>query len=81
MGEFEHKDKNGVRHQLGDVFRDPPSLLHRLIQRKVVAFRVTDSFFTLNFDDGQELAFNGSGLGENGLIQLSSDPTDGWVDF
>ena len=81
MGNLEHKDKNGVRHQLGDVFRDPPSLLPQLIQRKVVAFRVTNDFLALSFDDGQELIFDGTGLGENGLIQFAADLKGGWVVF
>ncbi len=79
--DFEHKDEEGVRYQLGDLFRDPPSLLHRLIQRKVVAVQVSDSSLTLTFDDGQELTFDGAGIGENGLIQFGADLSDGWMVF
>lgn len=79
--DFEHRDQKGVRYQLGDVFCDQPSLLHRLIQRKVSEIQVNDHFLTLKFDDGQALIFDGTGPGENGLIQFSSDLADGWVVF
>ncbi len=78
---FEHRDQQGLRYQLGDVFRDPPSLLHRLIQRKVAEVHANDSFLTLTFDDGQELTFDSTGIGENGLILFSADLSDGWIVF
>lgn len=81
MGDFVHKDKCGILHQLGDVFRDPPSKLHQLVQSKVIACHVTDSSLALSFDDGQELTFDGTGLGENGLIQFADDLTGGWIVF
>jgi hypothetical protein len=78
---FEHRDQQGLIYQLGDVFRDPPSLLHRLIQRKVVEVHANDSFLTLTFDDGQELTFDATGIGENGLILYGADLSDGWIVF
>ena len=78
---FEHRDQQGLIYQLGDVFRDPPSLLHRLIQRKVVEVHANDSFLTLTFDDGQELTFDATGRGENGLILFGADLSDGWIVF
>ena len=79
--EFEHRNQQGLRYQLGDVFCDPPSLLHRLIQRKVVVVHVNESFLTLTFDDGQELTFDATGIGENGLILFGDDLSDGWIVF
>ena len=79
--DFEHTDQDGVRHQLGDVFCDPPSLLHRLIQRKVTAVQGNDSFLTLTFDDGQELTIDATGVGENGLIVFGADLSEGWIVF
>ncbi|MEO1729949.1 MAG: hypothetical protein AAFR64_04355 [Pseudomonadota bacterium] len=79
--DFEHKDQKGVCYRLGDVFRDPPSLLHRLIQSKVSAIQVNDCSLTLTFDDGQELIFDSTGIGENGLIQIGADLSDGWIVF
>lgn len=81
MGKFEHKDCDGISHRFGDVFLDPPSLLSRLIQRKVTDVHVDEGYLRLLFDDNQELSFDGTGLGENGLIQLEADLTDGWFVF
>ena len=81
MSDFEYRDQDGMRHQLGDVFRDPPSTLPRLIQRKVEVVHVTDSGLKLVFDDNQELTFSATGLGENALIQFGTDLSDGWIVF
>ncbi|WP_375290787.1 hypothetical protein [Qipengyuania sp.] len=81
MKDFEHKDLDGARHKLGDVFRDPPSMLPRLIQRKIEGVQVEESALNLIFDDGQELSFTATDLGENGLIQFTDDLADGWIVF
>ena len=81
MCNFEHCDQRGIRHRLGDVFVDPPSMLHRLIQRKVSSVKANGSYLTLTFDDGQELIFDGTGVGENGLIKLGNELTDGYIVF
>ena len=81
MGTFVHVGSDGVSRQFRDVFLDPPSLIHQLIQRKVSAVRADESSFTLVFDDGQELAFDAAALGESGLIQLAADLAEGWIVF
>jgi len=81
MGDFEHKDHDCNTHQFEDVFLDPPSLLHRLIQRQIFSVEVNGDLLKLSFDDGQELTFNSSPNGENGLIKFGADLTDGWIVF
>ncbi|MBS0482772.1 MAG: hypothetical protein JSR96_11615 [Proteobacteria bacterium] len=81
MRDFDHTDQGGVRHQFGNGMRfDPPSLLHRLVQRKVTALDVNENSFILTFDDGQALVFHAqAGNGENGLIQLGSSLSDDYI--
>jgi hypothetical protein len=81
MGPFIHLGPDGVWRQCDDVFLDPPSLLPRLIQRRVAAVGADGNGFTLVFDDRQELTFDASGLGENGLIQFATDLAEGWIVF
>lgn len=81
MGDFEHRDQDGARHKLGDVFRDPPSTLPQLLQRKIEKVQIEEGALNLIFDDGQELNFTATDLGENGLIKFSDDFADGWIVF
>ena len=81
MRNFDHLDGEGVRHRFGEgMWIDPPSLLHRLVQRRVKTLDVDDQSLTLSFDDGQKLIFHAyTGRGENGLIQFGEDLKDGWI--
>ena len=81
--DFDHTDAEGLCHQFGrGVWLNPPSLLHRLIQRKVLALDVDDNSLTLSFDDGQSLVFRAyRGCGENGLILLGKDISDDYIVF
>lgn len=83
MRNFDHTDEQGMQHQFGNgMWFDPPSLLHRLVQRKVAALDVNDNSLRLAFDDGQTLVFHAeAGNGEHGLIQLGNDLKDDWIVF
>lgn len=83
MRDFDHTDEEGNTHEFGEgAWRDPPSLLHRLIQRKVIELDVASNSLTLIFDGGQSLRFMAhEGIGENGLIQLEEDLSEGWIVF
>jgi hypothetical protein len=83
MRDFDHTDPEGLCHQFGrGMSLNPPSLLHRLIQRKVLALNVDDNSLTLRFDDGQSLVFRAyTGCGENGLILLGKDISEDYIVF
>ena len=80
MRDFSHIDPEGKYHQFGEGLLDPPSLLHRLIQRKVVALEVNEDSMVMKFDDGQSLIFHAvAGRGENRLIQFGRTLEDDWI--
>ena len=78
---FEHMDEAGRKQTFeGGGTGEPPSLLHRLLQRVVSYVEVEASHLTLGFDDGQRLRFLAEpGRGECGLIQFTDDLADGWI--
>ena len=83
MRDFDHTDEKGTCSKFGrGNWRDPPSLLHRLIQRKVSALELHEDSLVLKFDEGQSLRFYAlKDAVENVLIQLGHDLKDDYILF
>lgn len=83
MRDFDHTDDKGTCSEFGNGnWLDPPSLLHRLIQRKVSAVELLEDSLVLKFDDGQLLRFYAlKDAVENVLIQLGHELKDDYILF
>ncbi|MBN8484606.1 MAG: hypothetical protein J0L50_07480 [Sphingomonadales bacterium] len=83
MRDFDHTDDKGTCSEFGSGnWLDPPSLLHRLIQRKVSAVELLEDSLVLKFDDGQLLRFYAlKDAVENVLIQLGNELKDDYILF
>ena len=83
MGYFDHIDCTGVCSEFGKSnWVDPPSLLHRLLQHKIVSLKTSTETLELLFDDTQLLRFHAvPNLIENGLIMFGNDLQAGYIIF
>ena len=82
-GYFDHIDSSGVCREFGEGnWVDPPSLLHRLLQRKIISLETGPETLELAFDDKQLLRFYGkTNLPENGLIMFGNDLMEDYIVF